>query len=135
MKIIIFIFCLLIASTPSFAVLPDEMMADPVLESRARELGKQLRCLVCQGEDIDESNAGLAKDLRLIVRQRIAAGDSDAEALEYIRARYGDYVLMKPPLKAETFILWLLPFALLAGGVIVVFRRKGRARVRLSMFS
>lgn len=108
---------------PAAAVLPDEIMADPVMEQRARAISRQLRCLVCQGEDIDESAAGLARDLRLLVRERLRAGDSDAEVLAFIQARYGDYVLMKPPVKPATYLLWLTPLLVVLGGLLVLGRR------------
>jgi cytochrome c-type biogenesis protein CcmH len=116
MKRLLPLLALLFLSTAAFAVTPDEMLKDPALEARAREVSRQLRCLVCQGEDIDESRAPLAADLRRIVRERIVAGDTNEETISYIRARYGDYVLMKPPLKGETLLLWAAPFLALAGG-------------------
>jgi cytochrome c-type biogenesis protein CcmH len=105
---------------------PDEMLADPVLEQRARDLGKQLRCLVCQNQSIDDSDADLARDLRRIVRERIVAGDSDAEILDFLTARYGDFVLLKPPIEPATWGLWFGPFLVLAVaglGVLVYLRR------------
>jgi len=106
----------------AFAVQPDEVLADPVLEARARSISQQLRCLVCQGEDIDESAAGLARDLRLLVRERLVKGDSDEQVLEFVRGRYGDYVLMKPPLAPRTWLLWLTPVLVLLAGFLVVLR-------------
>lgn len=103
------------------AVQPDEVLKDPVLEARAREISKNVRCLVCQGEAIDESNAGLARDLRLLVRERLKAGDSDAEIYAHLRARFGDYVLMSPPVEARTFFLWFGPFMVLCAGAAAVF--------------
>lgn len=114
---------LFLTAAPALAVQPDEVMADPVMEARARDISRQLRCLVCQGEAIDESNAELAADLRRLVRARLDAGDSDGEVLAYIQQRYGDYVLMRPPLGARTLVLWLSPFALLALGGYIVWRR------------
>jgi len=113
----------------SHAVEPDEMLADPVLEARAREISKDLRCVVCQNQDIDSSNAGVARDLRLLVRERLVAGDTDQEVLDYIQARYGDFVLLKPPFKPETYALWLTPFVLVlvgAGAAITVLARSHR---------
>ncbi len=111
----------------------DEAFADTVLETRARALQKSLRCLVCQNQSIDDSNAPLAKDLRRVVRERLVAGDSDREVLDYMVARYGDWVLLKPPFKAATYALWLGPALLLlaaAAGILVYFRRnRGRAIV------
>lgn len=96
---------------------PDEMLADAGQEMRAREIGRQLRCLVCQGEDIDSSNAELARDLRLLVRARIAAGDTDAAVIDFVRDRYGDYVLMTPPVQGNTWLLWSMPAVVFLGGV------------------
>lgn len=95
------------------AVEPDEVLSDPVLEDRARVISKELRCVVCKNQDIDSSNAGVARDLRLLVRERLVVGDSNQEVIEYIRARYGDYVLLKPPFKPSTYLLWLTPPLLL----------------------
>jgi cytochrome c-type biogenesis protein CcmH len=102
---------------PARAVLPSEQLANPALETRARKIGEELRCLVCQNETIDESDAPLAGDLRVILRQRLVAGDSDRQAIDYIVARYGHYVLLKPPFEPATLLLWLGPFlVLIAGG-------------------
>jgi cytochrome c-type biogenesis protein CcmH len=95
------------------AVMPDEMLKDPVLESRAREISQNLRCLVCQNQSIDDSNAPLAKDLRVIVRERLTAGDSNEQVVGYVVQRYGNYVLLKPPFQGDTALLWLLPFILM----------------------
>jgi cytochrome c-type biogenesis protein CcmH len=110
----------------AWAVQPDEMLQSPKLEARARSIGKELRCLVCQNESIDDSDADLAHDLRLLVRQRVAAGDSDEQVKQYIVARYGNYVLLKPPFDAETYLLWLGPLVLLlcgAGAAALYYRR------------
>lgn len=120
-----------IGATPVMAVEVDEMLADPVLEARARELGKELRCLVCQNQSIDDSNAGLAKDLRVLVRERLTVGDSDEQALRYIVDRYGDYVLLRPPVKPATYALWLAPVIFLAVGGFA-FARLFRGRRRRS---
>jgi len=123
MKTFLFAFLLAIfLPVAAFAVQPDEVLADPVLEARARSISQQLRCLVCQGEDIDESAAGLARDLRLLVRERLVKGDSDEQVLEFVRGRYGDYVLMKPPLAPRTWLLWLTPVLVLLAGFLVVLR-------------
>src|SRR6202012_431495 len=99
------------------AVQPDEVMSDPAKELRARDLSRELRCMVCQNQSIDDSEAPLARDLRLIVRERIAAGDTDAQVIDFLVARYGEFVLLKPRLESHTLLLWLLPpFALVAGG-------------------
>jgi cytochrome c-type biogenesis protein CcmH len=95
------------------AIDADEMFADPRMEQRAREVGRQLRCLVCQNESIFDSNADLARDLRMLVRRRIEAGDRDAQILDYVVDRYGDYVLLKPPLRGATLVLWAAPLLLL----------------------
>lgn len=127
MKTLLALLFVFMLSTPAQAVLPDEMLKDPVQEARARSISKQLRCLVCQGEDIDESNAGLASDIRKLVRERIAKGDSDIAVLAFVQERYGDYVLMKPPLKATTWLLWAAPFLVLLIGLGVAalcLRRK-----------
>lgn len=113
---------------PALAVQPDEILPDVALEARARTISKQLRCLVCQGEDIDESGAGLARDLRLLVRERLVAGDSDADVLSFIQSRYGDYVLMRPPVVPRTWLLWLTPALVLLGGAAAVWRQLRRSR-------
>ena len=107
-------------AAPALAVHPDEVLKDPGMEARARLLTKELRCLVCQGEDIDESEAPLAADLRRLVRERLAKGDTDAEVLAYMRDRYGDYILMNPPLSFRTLLLWGAPVLVFAGGIAVV---------------
>ncbi len=115
---------------PAWAVQPDEILDDPVLEARARALSKEIRCLVCQNESIDSSNADLARDLRILVRERMTAGDSDAEVKAYLVARYGDFVLLEPPVKPSTYLLWFGPALMLmlgAGGVFFFFTRRGRA--------
>ena len=112
----------LVLAAPAFAVEPDEILDDPVLEARARELSKGLRCLVCQNQDIDSSNAELAKDLRILVRERLVAGDSDQQVLDYLVARYGDFVLLEPPFAPRTYLLWFGPLVLLLiGGAAVAF--------------
>ncbi|MBT7941838.1 MAG: cytochrome c-type biogenesis protein CcmH, partial [Alphaproteobacteria bacterium] len=103
---------LLLASAtgfPAHAVNPDEILSDPVLETRAREISKGLRCLVCQNQSIDDSDAGLAQDLRILVRERLVAGDSDDAVIDFVVARYGDFVLLKPPFMLSTLALWLGP--------------------------
>jgi cytochrome c-type biogenesis protein CcmH len=109
------------------ATSPDEILADPVLEQRARALGKELRCLVCQNQSIDDSDAELARDLRRIVRERLVAGDSDAEIIGFLTARYGDFVLLKPPVKPATWGLWFGPALVLLGagaGIVLYLRRR-----------
>ena len=110
----------------AFAVRPDELLRDPKLESRARTISQELRCLVCQNQSIDDSDADLAHDLRVLVRQRLVAGDSDEQVKQYIVARYGNYVLLKPPFDAETYALWFGPLILLLGaaGTAAFFLRQ-----------
>ena len=113
----------------ALAVKPDEMLADAAMEARAREISKGLRCLVCQNQSIDDSDAGLARDLRILVRQRLMAGDSDEAVFRYVVDRYGDFVLLKPPMKPVTYILWFGPLLILLGAVavLVFFFRRRRA--------
>lgn len=116
-------------ATPTAAVQPEERLDDPVLEDRARDLSAELRCLVCQNENIDSSNAPLARDLRLLVRERLVAGDSDREVLDFVVSRYGDYVLMRPPFQANTLVLWLGPAVLFMVGIGIaatVLVRRGK---------
>lgn len=121
---------LLALAAPAFAADPSEMLKDPVLEKRAENLGHNLRCLVCQSESIEDSNADLARDLRVIVRERINMGETDAQVMEFVVDRYGDYVLLKPPFKLSTLVLWLGPFAFLLAGVaaaVAFYRRRAGA--------
>ena len=133
MRLIALLLTLLLA-TPAFAVLPHEQLKDPALEARARAISKELRCVVCQNQTIDESDATLAADLRMIVRERLVAGDSDAEVKAWIVARYGDYVLMRPPFRGETVLLWLGPaLVLLLGGIGVVLYLRNRRPADLAL--
>ncbi|GGL63973.1 cytochrome c-type biogenesis protein [Wenxinia marina] len=119
---------LLLIAAPAFAVQPDEVLDDPALESRARDISAGLRCPVCRNESIDESNAGVARDLRLMVRERLVAGDSDAEVVDAVVARYGEYVLLAPDRTGVNLVLWLAPAALgLAGLVIALVAVRRRA--------
>ena len=111
------------------AVEPGERLADPALEARARGLSKELRCLVCQNQSIDESNADLAHDLRLLLRQRLVAGDTDQQVLDYVAARYGVFVLLDPPFAPLTWVLWLTPPALVLGGGGLLLLRARRRRL------
>lgn len=119
-------FVFMIAAAPAFAVNPEEVLADPALEARARALSGELRCMVCQNQSIDDSNAELAKDLRLLVRERITDGDSDEQVLNYIVSRYGEFVLLKPRFSTKTALLWGAPLLLaVAGGIsLAVFARR-----------
>jgi cytochrome c-type biogenesis protein CcmH len=116
-------------SSAAYAVQPDEIMSDPAMETRARDLSRELRCMVCQNQSIDDSEAPLARDLRLLVRERIAAGDSDAQVIDFLVARYGEFVLLKPRLKPHTLLLWLLPPLALAGGGFALWTH-GRRRLK-----
>ncbi|MGV8935990.1 MAG: cytochrome c-type biogenesis protein [Allorhizobium sp.] len=128
---------LILLPLPALAVNPDEVLADPVLEQRARDLSGQLRCMVCQNQSIDDSNAELARDLRLLVRERIVNGDSDKQVMDYVVSRYGEFVLLKPRLSEKTLILWGFPIVLFAGGLVVVLingrRRNRRETEKLSV--
>ena len=125
----VFAFMLLVLSfsVPAGAIEPDEILSDPALETRAREVSKQLRCVVCQNQSIDDSNADLARDMRLLVRDRILAGDSNQNVLDYMVDSYGDYVLLNPPFKTSTALLWLGPIIIFVLGFVAVgfyFRRR-----------
>jgi cytochrome c-type biogenesis protein CcmH len=124
----LFLFCTFAIALPAHAVRPDEMLADPKLEARAREVSKDLRCLVCRNQSLDDSDADLAHDLRVLVRERITAGDSNDETLAYVRARYGDFVLLKPPFQTDTLLLWGGPLLILLLGAFAARRfYRGRA--------
>ena len=112
----------------ALAVQPDEILKDPALEARARALSQELRCMVCQNQSIDDSDAPLAKDLRVLVRERLTAGDSDTQVIDFLVARYGEFVLLRPRVNAHTILLWLVPFGVLAAGAIglVLFLRRRR---------
>jgi cytochrome c-type biogenesis protein CcmH len=113
----------------ALAVNPDEMLADPILEARARTISEDLRCMVCQNQSIDESDADLARDLRILVRERITAGDSNAQVKDYVVSRYGEFVLLKPRFSSHTLLLWGTPLILLfAGGLAVFFSARARHR-------
>lgn len=125
MKRLGFLLLLLLAfpvlALPAAALEPDEVLADRALEQRARDLSQEIRCVVCQNESIDSSNAEIAKELRLLVRERLTAGDSDDQVLDYLVARYGDFVLLRPPMKSSTYLLWFGPAIVLLLGLIGVF--------------
>jgi cytochrome c-type biogenesis protein CcmH len=124
---VIALLCLLAA--PAVAVQPDEILKDPALEARARALSQELRCMVCQNQSIDDSDAPLAKDLRVLVRERLTAGDSDRQVIDFLVARYGEFVLLRPRLNAHTLLLWVAPFAAIIAGAIglIMFLRRRRA--------
>jgi cytochrome c-type biogenesis protein CcmH len=114
----------LLLLTPAYAVQPDEVLSDVKLEQRARDLSMGFRCLVCQNQSIDESDAPLAKDLRILIREHLTKGDSDAEIKDFVVARYGEFVLLKPRFTASTAILWATPFLIILAGFIVILRRR-----------
>lgn len=118
---------LLLLAPPAFAVNPDEILDDPVLENRARDLSKGLRCVVCRNQSIDDSNAGIARDMRLVLRERLLAGDDDEEAIDYLVDRYGTFILLEPPVNPSTYLLWAGPALLLVltiWGFSTLWRRK-----------
>jgi cytochrome c-type biogenesis protein CcmH len=116
---------LLIAlALPAFAVQPDEMLADPALEARARTISSGLRCLICQNQSIDDSEAPIARDLRLLIRDQLKQQKSDADVVQFIVDRYGEFVLLKPRFEADTWLLWLTPFAILLAGFAFAWSRK-----------
>lgn len=126
---------LLLLASPGFAVEPDEILSDPVLEERAREISANVRCVVCQNEPIDSSNAGIARDLRILIRERLVAGDSDEQVYQFLVDRYGSYVLFNPPVSSATLILWAGPFVILvvaALGSVLALRRRPKTIEALS---
>lgn len=127
----ILLLCLAFAllSTPVFAVNPDEVLDDPVLEERAREISSKLRCLVCQNQSIDGSDAALAKDLRVLVRDRLKEGDTDAQIFDYVVARYGEFVLLQPKIGSHTLILWFMPIVVLLFGIGIFVVKSRNAKV------
>ena len=129
MKRILILLAFLAAALPALALTPDEILKDPALEARARALSGQLRCLVCQNQSIDDSDATLAKDLRVLIREQLVAGKTDAEIMDFVVARYGDFVLLNPRLTPRTIVLWGTPFAvlLIASLALILRRRTGVA--------
>jgi cytochrome c-type biogenesis protein CcmH len=118
---------LMIGVSAAHAVQPDEVLSDPALEARARALSAELRCMVCQNQSIDDSDAPLARDLRILLRERLSAGDTDDEVIAFLVARYGDFILLRPPVALNTALLWLVPPAVLVIGALVavtLFRRR-----------
>ena len=125
----VFVVAMMAGCPAAYAVQPDEIMSDPVKEARARDLSRELRCMVCQNQSIDDSDAPLARDLRLLVRERIAAGDSNSQVLDFLVARYGEFVLLKPRFERQTMLLWLLaPLLLISGGLALWLQIRRRAR-------
>jgi len=130
MRVILLAAMMGLAAASALAIEPGERLADPALEARARALSGELRCLVCQNQSIDDSNADLAHDLRVLIRERLSAGDSDAQVLQFMVHRYGDFILLRPPVKPETYLLWFGPFVVLALGALgaaLYLRRSRRA--------
>jgi len=126
----VFGLAMVLGSPAAYAVQPDEIMSNPMQETRARDLSRELRCMVCQNQSIDDSEAPLARDLRLLVRERIAAGDSDAQVIDFLVARYGEFVLLKPRFERHTLLLWLVPPLVLIGGGLALWthsRRRSQA--------
>jgi len=131
MRRLLLAFAFVLTAFPAFAVNPDEVLSDPALEARARALSAELRCMVCQNQSIDDSNAELARDLRLLVRERLKNGDSDEAVIDYVVSRYGEFVLLNPRLRGETLLLWGAPVVLFLAGatamVLFVRRRGGKS--------
>ena len=119
--LLIFFFFLIIDIDPSFTVEPDEIISNPIYENRARDLSKGIRCLVCQNQSIDDSDSDLAKDLRRIIRKKIIQGDTDDEIEQYLVDKYGNFILMKPPLYQDTYILWISPLLLMLVGITIMY--------------
>ena len=124
--LLLLLFLAAIPASLAYAVQPNEQLADPALEARARDISGGLRCLVCQNQSIDDSDAPLARDLRILVRERLRAGDSDGAVEDYLVSRYGDFILLRPPFDAGTLLLWLTPALVLVGGALVAFTRYRR---------
>ena len=129
----LFLAGLLAFSWPAAAVQPDEVLKNPALEQRARAISSGLRCLVCQNQSIDDSDAPLAKDLRILVRERLTAGDSDKAVIDFVVARYGDFVLLRPPMNARTIALWAAPFLIVLFGAVFLWRRRNRSAAPASV--
>lgn len=130
-RVVALLALLLLHASPGFAVEPNEQLKNPALEARAREISSELRCLVCQNETIDESNASLAHDIRMLLRERLTAGDTNEQAIKAIVNRYGDFVLLDPPVRPATYVLWFGPLAILLaglGGGMAWLRRRAASR-------
>jgi cytochrome c-type biogenesis protein CcmH len=131
MRVLFAVLLLVLSVSPGFAVEPGEVLDDPVLEARARQISKGLRCVVCQNQSIDSSDADLARDMRVLVRERLVAGDSNVEVNNYMVSRYGDFVLLKPALKKSTYVLWFGPLLIIGLGILtlIIFYRRRRSLV------
>jgi cytochrome c-type biogenesis protein CcmH len=132
LRLFFILICVCLAPGPALAVQPGEILKDPALELRARELSAELRCLVCQNQSIDDSNAPLARDLRLVVRERLVAGDTNEQVMRYVVDRYGEFILLRPPFRMGTLLLWISPLVAFAVGLVwllVAWRRRNRMRV------
>jgi cytochrome c-type biogenesis protein CcmH len=131
MRRLLLVAVLLVSALPALAVNPDEVLDDPALEARARALSAELRCMVCQNQSIDDSNAELARDLRLLVRERLKDGDSDEAVIDYVVSRYGEFVLLNPRLRGETLLLWGAPIVLFLAGAtaMVLFARRRSGKI------
>ena len=134
-RLLLLLFLAAIPVSLGYAVQPNEQLADPALEVRARDISGGLRCLVCQNQSIDDSDAPLARDLRLLVRERLKAGDSDDAVQDYLVARYGDFILLRPPFEMGTLLLWLTPALVLFGGSLVAFARMRRPSTTVGALS
>jgi cytochrome c-type biogenesis protein CcmH len=131
-RLLLIVIFALAAVLPARAVQPDEVLADPALEQRARELSADLRCLVCQNQSIDDSDAPLARDLRLLLRERLKAGETDKQVIDYLVSRYGEFILLKPRFSAQTFALWLGPFLILLFGIWKITQnRRAKAQAKV----
>ena len=136
MKALFLPIMLVVLATPAGAVQPDEMLADVGLEARARNLSRELRCMVCQNQSIDDSNAPLARDLRLLLRERLKVGESDDDVREFLVSRYGEFVLLEPRVSEHTLVLWALPaLGLVIGGIALLFTLRSGSRVAASPLS
>ncbi|MGO4572788.1 cytochrome c-type biogenesis protein [Microvirga sp. 2TAF3] len=134
MRFVLALAAILFVGSAAYAVQPDEVMKDPVLEHRARDISAGLRCMVCQNQSIDDSDAQLARDLRLLVRERLSAGDSDQQVRDYLVQRYGEFVLLKPTFRAHTLLLWLTPLLVLVlGGIGAFVALKRRPKVSTAL--
>ena len=128
LSIIIIFFTIIVFQKESYSIEPEEFLKNPQLELRSRNISKNIRCLVCQNQSIDESSAPLAKDLRILIRNKVTEGLTDKEIYSYLTYRYGDFIILKPPFKATTFILWFLPFVLFFIGIFVVYWHNYKSR-------